>query len=227
VWLGFSKNCQSSETSSTMTKPSASTLARRAQAAKNPKEAKRLRAQAAKMRREARMKGLPDREKIIARVKSGLDAATRHLGNVNLVRAASVDHTSLITGSGGTLGAGVSGERPGHGEIVGGRIAAIADSFAKLARKKGGIDAIQQQLSSFEANARYEGSAAAEERTRKAARESNEQWRKNIVSGFMARMHALETMYRGLPDTVIVDGVTLARVVDALAAAGYMPTGKR
>lgn len=193
-----------------MTKPSASTLARRAQAAKNPKEAKRLRAEAAKMRRE---------EREAKKFQGSTIAALDHPKGINRNRAASVDSMPL------TL---ANAEQPGHGEIVGGRLAHRADVIAKMARQKGGVDAIQQILSTIEDQARYEGGRAAEDRVQKVAQVSNEQWRKNIVTGFMARMQGLEQMSRnGLPDVVIIDGVTLARVVDALAAAGYSASGKR
>lgn len=238
-----------------MTSPS--TLLRAAKKAKTAKEAKRLRTLAANMRRDQRaakafqgstiaeldgqkrkhrpMTGLgAEREKIIQRINrtiaqgkypgivAGLNPVYMQTDEAandsNAARAASPDSMPLMQLT----------QQPGHGEIVGGYLAALAANIAKMARKKGGVDAIQAQLKRLEMEINNSAMSAANQRVQKTAQSANEQWRENIVTGFMARMAGLERMHRnGLPDTVIVDGVTLARVVDALHAAGYTSTGKR
>lgn len=223
-----------------MTKVSASTLARRASKTKNPVLAKRLRAQAAKLRRDERankelheaMRGVmpaalkPGRNKIIKGLQQAVETVKgfshQNGGWVPMpdeaandsARAASVDSMPLT-------------EQPGKGEVVGGYLAALAGQIAKLARKKGGIDEIQGRLMVLEAQTRHDAKVDANERVQKAAQQANEQWRENIVTGFLARCAALEQMHRGLPDTVVVDGMTLARVIDALHGAGYTARGKR
>jgi len=200
-----------------MTTVSASTLARRAAKTKNKAEAKRLRAESARLRREERgaKKPRPAAKQPIEDFEKALAAEINQamFGD----NAASVDSMPLMPGA----------EQPGRGEIVGGYLAHKANELAKIARKKGGVDAIQAQLRMLEAEARHQAACDANARVQKVAQEANERWRENIVTGFMARMAGLERMHRnGLPDAIVVDGVTLARVCDALAAAGYSATGK-
>ena len=238
---------------------SASTLARRARAEKNPRKAKKLRAEAAKLRREEReakafqastvaelnsMKN-EKRAQMLKRVKKrkarkpgkaasktikGLNQALEHAKRFGLENGGwrAVDNAARAASPDAMPLAQLQQERPGKGEIVGGELARKAEEIAKLARKKGGIDAIQKALEALAFNRRHEATREMTERMNTVAKDSNKRWGDAIVTGFMARCLGMEAANgRGLPDYVVVDGVTLARVVDALTDAGYTAQGKR
>lgn len=188
-----------------MTKVSASTLARRAAKTKNPKEAKRLRAMAAKLRRDAR-KPRPA-EKIVKGLNQALEMARAGI-NQDLygdkARAASPDSWSLT---------------PGHGEIVGGKLARKADEITKLARGKHGADAVQKELSELERRAQSNGFLDGVTAEHKA-------WRNALVSSFVAAADAMEKANGGrLPPVVSVPGLTLSCLLSALSDAGFTEHG--
>ena len=212
---------------------SSSTLARRARAEKDPRKAAMLRKRAAKLRREersaAKMTGLgaaeikrivdktqPGKSRMLAdqmehAIKTGkhsgivvgLDPKLMQIGG-NAERAASVDSMPLV-------------RKPWYEEE-----AEIA-RLAALAKKP---DAFKAQFLGMIASSRFDGrTKALVERDGEAA-ESNKRWAINFVSGFLARMNAEAKANGGpLPRAVVVDGVTMARVVDALEKAGYTPDG--
>lgn len=223
-----------------MTSPS--TLLRAAKKAKTAKEAKRLRTLAANMRRDQRaakafqgstiaeldgqkrkhrpMTGLgAEREKIIQRVNRTI-AQGKHPGIVvglnpvymqtdeaandsNAARAASPDSMSLIPKK-------------------------WWESEEQIARLKSvkHIEEFKTQLLGMISAARNDMLMKAEDNRIDAIKASNEAWKINFVSGFMARMNAEAKANGGpLPRAVVVDGVTMARVVDALEKAGYTADG--
>jgi ATP/maltotriose-dependent transcriptional regulator MalT len=194
-----------------MTKLSASTLSRQAAILQKKglgRLAKIKREQAAKLRRDGRAAKKP---RAAAKIMVGLKQALVHEIN----RAANVDAMTLTQ---------TSAEQPGHGEIVGGRLSTTAGILAKLARKKGGVDEIQQTLSNIEANARYEGGQAADDRFRKERTLAYQLMRDQAVCAFVALYESGDPSNE---QVCKVSGFTMRLIIDALNAAGYSAFGKR
>lgn len=186
---------------------SASTLARRAAKTKNPTEAKRLRAQAAKLRRDAR-KPSPA-AKIEAGLKQALELAknqTRREMLDTAQRAASPDSMPLSLG-----------DIPWYQR---------EEEIIKLMKAAKKPEEFKSELSNMIHASRYDGRLKVLGEQADAMSESNKRWAINIVAGFIARMNAEAKANGGpLPRSIIVDGATMSRVVDALEKAGYTPDG--
>lgn len=195
-----------------MTKVSASTLARQAAKTTNKAEAKRLRAKAAKLRREERKAKKPrPAEKIMCGLKQAVQHAENRIGaELNQAiygdgrTAASVDHAPLVS-------------KPWYENED-----TIAD-LMKMAKKP---DEFRRRLESVTSAARTEARAVAQKEGMEAVSENSKAWQISIVSAFLAKCETLEQVHRGMPKTAVIDGLTLARIVDALRDAGYTSEGK-
>lgn len=116
-------------------------------------------------------------------------------------------------------------ERPGRGEIVGGYLARKADVIAKMARQKGGVDAIEAQLMALESTIRDGAMFDVRQRERKAAEAVRMQMRDEIVCGLIASFDmALDT--GTMPLVWVVNSTTLTSLVEALKVNGYAADGK-
>jgi hypothetical protein len=205
---------------------SASTLARRARAEKNPKKAKALRARAAEMRREARKRPAtpvhsPRKSKTTSRIMKGLKQALEHATNVD----ANPLHIGWEVAKDAEGYPEIRQTPPGHGEIVGGKLAKITEDIAKLARKKGGLDEIQNQLAQMERIARFEGARDADIRHAKERVCARQEMRDRIVCAFLATVDSADKQH-AFPQVWTISGVTVREIVDALYANGYTPQGK-
>jgi hypothetical protein len=120
-------------------------------------------------------------------------------------------------------------ETPGRGEIVGGAEHQFAEEIAKLARKKGGKDAIQNLITNRIATARAEVQNSESDVARKRLIELRERIDEQIVCSWLAEVDALQTMSRGIPpDTVFqIGSLTVVKIVDALNRAGYTNGGRK
>jgi hypothetical protein len=74
--------------------------------------------------------------------------------------------------------------------------------------------------------ARTEARAVAQKEGMEAVSQNTKGWGIAIVSAFVAKCETMEKLNKGMPRTAIVDGLTLARIVDALRDAGYTADGK-
>jgi hypothetical protein len=118
-------------------------------------------------------------------------------------------------------------EAPGHGEIVGGADAKLADELVKLARSKGGADKVQAKLRVIQNDARYQGQAEVEKISIEQLKAVQERMAERVVCGFLAEVNIAEQTYSGLPTDMVwsMNSLTVRHIVDALNRAGYRPNG--
>jgi hypothetical protein len=181
-------------------KVSASTLARRAAKTKNKAEAKRLREQAAQLRRDER-EAKRFQSSTVSQLNQGI-------GN-NAQRAASFDISPDVMSLANAL--------PWYQR---------EEEIAKLMKAAKKPEEFKTELSNMVHASRYDGRLKALQEHDGRVEEINKQWAINFVSGFIARMNAEAKANGGpLPRSVVVDGATMARVIDALGKAGYTADG--
>jgi hypothetical protein len=120
----------------------------------------------------------------------------------------------------GPLGFSVT-ETPGHGEIVGGAEHQFAEEIAKLARKKGGKDAIQNLITNRIAIARAEGQSLAERGRSELSQKAHEVHCDKVVRSALATWELASKLNGGLPAALVVSGYTIARMIDVLNRHGY------
>jgi hypothetical protein len=115
----------------------------------------------------------------------------------------------------------ISAPRPGHGEIVGGAEHQFAEEIAKLARKKGGKDAIQNLITNRIAIARAEGQSLAERGRSELSQKAHEVHCDKVVRSALATWEIASKLNGGLPAALVVSGYTIARMIDVLNRHGY------
>lgn len=117
-------------------------------------------------------------------------------------------------------------ENPGHGEIVGGADAQLAEKLVALARKKGGKDAVQNEIMALRQISHYEGRVASDKAATARMVELQQGFADRVVCGFLAEVD--EHMRNGLEpaSTFTLNSFTVVKIVDALNKAGYRATGK-
>ena len=143
---------------------------------------------------------------------------------INAVR----DDWHRIGGQGhGGANLGMRQTTPGHGEIVGGAEHQFAEDIAKLARKKGGKDAIQNLITNRIAQARAEGQNLAERGRTELMRRHHEATTDNIVCSAIGMFEQQMKLFNGLPPSLVMSSHTLCRMLDALNRAGYTADGKK
>ena len=113
------------------------------------------------------------------------------------------------------------GDAPGRGEIVGGAEHQFAEEIAKLARKKGGKDAIQNMVTERIAVARAEGQQLAERGRLELSQKTHEAHCDKVVKSALATWDLAEKINVGLPASMVVSGYTIARIIDVLNRHGY------
>lgn len=101
-----------------------------------------------------------------------------------------------------------------------------ARAIVVAARKKNGATAIENTLIQVALQAGYEATQRAEQHELEHLKAIHETNAINVVAAFMAEMEAIQTLNRGaVPPALMTSGFTIARVVDALAKAGYSKNG--
>lgn len=220
------------------------TLTRRAEkAAKKGHKAAatRLRNMAAEARAAARFKGTPIAGRLDAAKRAARGWATRR-ANLITEAAAAAGPSLLAVSRGISNGDGVRGRdiaarqaqdsaqgtAPGHGEIVGGADALLAERIVTLARKKGGTDAVQNEIKAHMAMARHQGCVETDKNATRHLIEVQQTIADRIVCGFIAEVNCAEMMRGGIPQDMIwsINSITIVKIVDALNKAGYRATGK-
>ena len=196
---------------------SASTLIRRAAKAK-PAQAKKLRAEAAKLRRAARARKKPGPNPATTAIGADPKAnrAANALGTQGGLRgdnSTDMNFAQRSAAQGWQPAPLVSTER--------------AEALMKLARHKGtDVGNIHHELCRIAANAGHEARQEADQRHIETLKHIHEANAINVVCAFVATANAMAKANRGpMPETVIVSGFQLARVVDALEKAGYSADG--
>lgn len=116
---------------------------------------------------------------------------------------------------------------PGHGEIVGGAEYQFAEEIAKLARKKGGKDAIQKLVTLRIARARAEGQNIAERGRTELMQIQHEAVTDKAVCSAIGAFEQQMKLFNGLPPSVVMSSYTICRMLDALNRAGYTADGKK
>lgn len=219
-----------------MTSPS--TLIRKAAKSRSPRIAARLRAEAAKLRREAREAKKPgakfrytdlDEVKTPRRAAKGLRRTEAKAAEL----AAKVrSHTNEVTAR--TL-LQASADVSGGWRVVDDEIIASdeIERLRKYAREKvkdgenGSLDSFSIALRGTLVTARVKGvrqTQDVEHEKRKAIYDAN---RIAVVSGFIATVEAMAKRQGGeLNPVVTISGYTVARVIEALRLAGYTENGK-
>jgi hypothetical protein len=187
-----------------MTSPS--TLIRQAKQTPNPARAKKLRAQAAKLRREIR-------------------AAAKKKAKT---KKAKVDHP--VKQAGPITGAGMTAFYDKDAGCI-----VLSDDVAKLQRnnrlrdmaKNTKSDMFDAEIQRLADDATYKARQEAEAAHTNALRTIYEINSINVVSAFLAEIEGVNALNKGsLPPSVMVSGFTLARIVAALRNAGYTTEGK-
>ena len=219
--------------------PSWRTLMRRAKdedKAGKPKVAATLRKQAADMRKGTRGKAkatspkkTEPRSEVMKRAW-----ATRRRNKANAghaaMDAARTEAKAVMAAAGGSyqrtpaphhFEQSATLREPGHGEIVGGAEHQFAEEIAKLARKKGGKDAIQNMVTERIAVARAEGQQLAERGRLELSQKTHEAHCDKVVKSALATWDLAEKINVGLPASMVVSGYTIARIIDVLNRHGY------
>lgn len=220
------------------------TLARRAEkaAGKNLPMARRLRAQAAELRRTERTKNrvstvegkiVPAKRRNLGAAKRAVKGwATRHANALKREVAAVRDPVGAeLYGDNAkqATAQGLNAEyRPGHGELVGGSLSQLAERLTKLARKKGGKDEIQHELAALSATSKYVGQVETDKAATKRLVDIQKLTGDRIVCGFLSEIEHCMKVNRGLPPgmTHIIGSYTITKIMDALNRAGYSASGQ-
>lgn len=234
--------------SSKASSPSWRTLMRRAKdedKAGKPKVAATLRQQAADMRKGTRGKAkstspkkTEPRSEVMKRAW-----ATRRRNKANAghaaMDAARTEAKAVMAAAGGSyqrtpaphhFEQSATLREPGHGEIVGGAEHQFAEEIAKLARKKGGKDAIQNQITERIATARAEGENLGRRHARKDQADWQRQMDAQIIGGFLAEIAQMKRLDGGMLNaagTITTAALVMEKIYSALVEAGYMPGGRR
>jgi hypothetical protein len=201
---------------------SASTLIRHANRTKNPALAKRLRAQAAKLRREAREAKKPGPNKGL--LKDGASDPNVKMPPPNKLNHAQQSAANAL-GQQRFAPIAEQGWAPMPPDPIVSKDA--AENLMKVARHKNtSPEAFQSELLRIAANAKYEAKKEAQDEHRKAIIRNNEQHHINAVCAFIAELEGLSRENGGpMPQAVVLSGYTVARVIDALKKAGYSAEG--
>ncbi len=227
---------------------SPTTLVRRAAKAKTPAAAKRLRAQAAKMRREKRNRAPVAERKDVKRAQKAKNTIFKTL-LTDLVNEAIPTKLNQEASLGWRpVGAEQPiGNQAGVGRLQAGTEMAVqrpedtvptvpADTIERIkklarARSDGGLGIALRSLFT-EGRAAGRKLAGIERDTligEAHERLSTQIQANNIktVCSFMCRIKGMEDGGKGLPPFFVLDGWTAARVYDALREAGYTTEGKQ
>lgn len=212
-----------------MTSPS--TLIRRARKAKNPAQAKRLRNQAARLRREQRGKSAKKSDtaaKAAIRKRSGgkPDALAGILGinrSDNPAWRVRQDGDNMVASYGVAEVAGEAKAEP----IISGEEIERVRALAKAKHVPNEPDSFAIAMRANLVDAKVRGKRDAEEAHVSLLRTVHEVNALNVVCAFVAEIEGIQALHRGtLPPTLMLSGYTVARVYSALRDAGYTSEGK-
>jgi hypothetical protein len=214
---------------------SASTLARKAAKSKNPAVAKRLRSQAARLRREARAKSKKvvrtRRVEPYTSMRETFEARARSAETAKALNDA-------IYGDGRTeLSRSPVSDPATDGEarwqvvpsIIQGYEVDRLRTLARIKRKADDetTDPFEIGLRAKLVDAKVAGKKEAEQANTALLKQVHEVNRINVVSAFIAELEGVAAANGGtIPKTLVVSGYTLARVLDALRDAGHTTEGK-
>lgn len=202
------------------------TLTRRAEKAASNGHltvARRLRGMAAEARRDTRKTGTKKGRNLGAAKRAAQGWATRRANEIKK----SVVPVGVL-GDAQAQSYVQTRASPGHGEIVGGADAQTAERIVKLARRKGGTDAVQNEIIALRQIARHDGCVAADKNGLQRLIQVQETIAERIVCGFIAEFDDATKLFRGLPPDMVwsINSFTLTKIVDALNKAGYRAAGK-
>lgn len=97
-----------------------------------------------------------------------------------------------------------------------------ARAFVVTARKKDGVKNVKDRIMAIRREGFERGLARARDGIEARLRGTIEQSNIRVIEAFLARMQLMESASStGLPDAVILSGYEVARIIDALRAAGY------
>lgn len=213
---------------------SASTLIRKAAKAK-PAEAKRLRAQAAKLRREAREAKKPGPNLGIQANRPARGAIIGGDPNVKMPppnhakNALYVGREAANDGQDTTMRFEHSAEHGWRTPVPPEPLVHMihAEGLLKQARRKDATaEQIHETLIQIGRGVQYKARAEADVRHIEALKQVHEANAINVVCAFVAAAEGWARSNGGpMPATAVIAGHTLARVVDALKNAGYSADG--
>ena len=164
------------------------------------KQAKKLsRAEETKLRHDALTKPLAERKKILAE----LNQIPNGYADYNAL-AASVDAQPPV-------------QEPWY---------MSDEKISALMKSAKNAEDFKLRLGGMLAAARHEAVGKSTDERHEQVKTNDKAWGIAIVCALIAKCETLEKVHRSIPKTVIVDGLTLARVVDALRDAGYTSEGK-
>jgi hypothetical protein len=187
---------------------SPSTLIRQAAKAKSPRIAARLRAEAAKLRREKRKNPIRQADVIAEKIRKIINPVTER---------------AIETAASG--GWKVMDQEPE--EILGEHTIHRLRVYARQKPKPDGNDHFAIALRSNIVDARIKASKATRAAADEQLRTQREAHNICVVSAFLAEMGALSRHHNGeLPAATIVPGYTIVRLIDALRRVGYTENGK-
>jgi hypothetical protein len=207
---------------------SPSTLNRLANKTKNPAKAKALRAQAAKMRREIRLSRHPlGKPTTMQRARK----------NNKLQREETARMHKRLPGLAGLVATerkeitGINSEQTTGWQAVTENPIITSETIERLrslSRRRDKPMDFEIGLRSALIDAKARGKREQADVTEAYTRQQRDAHNINVVCGFIAEMQAIENATAaGLPPSLIIAGYTVARVVDALRAAGYNADGKK
>lgn len=211
------------------------TLARQAKKEKRPAEALWLRRKSAALRRADRKKKVapPARQKDRVDTVQGklVPFPAKRMPATRGAKAWATRRANQMAKATGTgakpseeawqaTNQAMAEDKPGHGEIVGGADAQLAERLVALARKKGGKDAVQNEITVLR--------VASDKAATARLVESHQILADRVVCGFIAEVDHSMKFYRGLPpdQTWMLNSFLITKIVDALNKAGYRATGK-
>jgi hypothetical protein len=201
-----------------MTSPS--TLIRRARKAKNPAESKRLRAQAAKMRRELRAKKVKPKKAKAKKPKKVTNPVAAMDNTWSMVKN---NLNEILYGDNAKVGAKLG--QQATDSSINPWLDSRSDQLVKAAKKGDGntFDAI---LSDMMRGARMNALQEAEREHTEVLKALHEANSIKVVSAFIAEIEGIKALNRGvLSPTIMVSSFTINRVVAALRDNGYTEFG--
>lgn len=192
-----------------------STLMRQAKAAKTATAKAALLKKANAIRRKTRKAKQP---KIVA---------VDDLSDESLTKAINMAYDSVTGWQAIDRGA------PGQGEIVNGdptepyHFRVATETFENLKKQKKIDGNAEIALRSLVMTGVSEGRRMEREAHSRSIIETNREWRNNIVRAFISECNVIMQMNKGLPGAMVVSGLSIARVLDALAEAGWSETNRK
>lgn len=93
-------------------------------------------------------------------------------------------------------------------------------------RKKNGVKNVKDRIADIRRSAKLSATAEANSGVEAKMRGARSMMEDRIISAFMARVELTELSSNGIPPAIVVSGLEVAKVVDALRSAGYSSQGR-